>query len=209
MRDAGLMPQRFLSVHIRHSVEKQKEGDKLGVTLPSLDAYDMLSVALAADTGIKQVFLQTASPVGLERFSAFCRAQGLQLAYTNNSRSENDAWGGWKGGSEMEQAAVGAINAHIGSMAAVSVSPELSLWTQFLSWTFEGPSRETVGALRICCPIHCRQSRGGTRMLQAFAAERLLQDGLTTTKKDCNAHHMGTIGNLYKDGQAVPIRGND
>ena len=159
--------------------------------------------------GMKHVFLQTASPVGLEQFAAFCRRQGLQLAYTNNSRSENDAWGGWKGGSEMEQAAVGAINAHIGSMAAVSVSPELSLWTQFLGWTFEGPPRETVGSLRICCPsTTCRQSRGGSRMMQAFGANRLLHDGLTTTKKDCNAHHMGTLGNIYVNGQAIAMKGS-
>jgi hypothetical protein len=206
MRDAGLVPRSFLSVHIRHSVEKQKEGAKLGVALPSLDAYGSLSAALAADTGIKQVFLQTASPVGLEQFADFCRTKGLQLAYTNNSRSENDAWGGWKGGSEMEQAAVGAINAHIGSLAAVSVSPELSLWTQFLGWTFDGPPRETLGAWRICCPSTCRQNRGGSRMLQAFAAERLLHDGLATTRKDCNAHYQGTIGNLYENGKLVTVQ---
>ena len=194
MKDASLTPQRFISVHIRHSVEKQKEGQKLGVTLPDLDAYNVVSAALAVDTGMKKIFLQTASPLALARFEGFCRSKNLELAYTNNSRSENDAWGGWKGGSEMEQAAVGAINAHIGSQAALSISPELSIWTQFLGWTFEGPAHHRLGMSRICCPsTTCRQSRGGSRMLQLFAADKVLVDGLGTTKKECSVHRVGTI----------------
>ena len=204
MRDAGLTPNNFLSVHIRHSVEKQKEGEKLGVVLPSLDAYDTLSAALAADMGTKKVFLQTASPIALVRFENFCSTNGLQLSYTNNSRSENDAWGGWKGGSEMEQAAVGAINAHIGSQASVSVSPELSIWTHFLAWTFEGLPGQTIGASRVCCPLKtCRPTRSGSRMLHVFATNALLKSGIATTRRECNVHHLGTMGIDYsKDGRA-------
>ena len=43
-------------------------------------------------------------------------------------------------------------------------------------------------------------------MLQAFAAERLLHDGLATTRKDCNAHYQGTIGNLYENGKLVTVQ---
>ena len=194
MRGARVRPQGFLSVHIRHSVEKQREGEKLGVVLPGLAAYDVISSALANDLGKPKVFLQTASPVALEHFAAYCHASGLELFYTNNSRSENDAWGGWKGGSEMEQAAVGAINAHIGSQAAASVSPELSLWTQFVGWTFDGPPEQTVGASRICCPSTCAPRKSGSGMLQLVAASRFLRDNLVLTKKHCNEHFIGSLG---------------
>ena len=54
--------------------------------------------------------------------------------------------------------------------------------------------------------LKVRKRRGGSRMLQAFAAERLLHDGLATTRKDCNAHYQGTIGNLYENGKLVTVQ---
>ena len=196
MSQHGLLPQRFLSVHIRHSVEKQKEGSKLGVKLPDLPAHDTLSVALAADFRTRKVFLQTASPVALEHFASSCKANGLELSFTNNSRSENDAWGGWKGGYEMEQALVGAVNAHIGAQAVVSVSAELSLWTHFLAWTYTGPPGETLGVSRACCPAPtCRLAKNsGSGIFQIFAAGRALQAGVAVTKKECKEHYTGVLG---------------
>ena len=79
MRQASLTPHSFLNVHIRYSVEKSKEGQKLGVALPGLEAYDVAAETLADDLGVRKVFLQTASPVALERFVQFA----MTLAMTN------------------------------------------------------------------------------------------------------------------------------
>ena len=152
MRTSGLEPHGFISVHIRHSIEKQQEGKRLGVGLPSLEAYGNLSRALAADLGTPKVFLQTASPVALQHMTAVARMHRLELSFTNNSRSEHDAWGGWMNGTEMEQAAVAAINAHVGSQAIVSVSPTLSLWTNFLYLSF-GLDGEALNTSSFCCDL--------------------------------------------------------
>jgi hypothetical protein len=135
MAAAGVEPGKFVSIHIRHSVEKAAEGKKLKVELPALRAYHPLSKALAEDTGLRSFFLQTASPAALADFSQFARNRNLNISYTDNPRSENDAWGGWQHGSEMEQATVGAVNAYIGTRAAVIASPSLSIWTEFLRRT--------------------------------------------------------------------------
>jgi hypothetical protein len=190
MNDVGIAPQQYIGVHIRHSVEKQKEGQKLGVQLPALDAYNVLSAALSADLGLKSVFLQTASPVAIESFGTFCRQNSLRLSYTNNSRSENDAWGGWKGGSEMEQAVVAAVNAYIGSQAAVSISPELSLWTLFLGWSFgPSPSAPLTGTSRVCCPrASCGRSHGGSHMIEVVATKDVLRSPLRAMRERCKEH---------------------
>ena len=190
MRDRGLAPQRFLSVHIRHSVEKHKEGQKLGVSLPELPEYDTLSSALAADVKTNQIFLQTASPVALDHYAGYCAKHGLVVSFTNNSRSENDAWGGWQGGAEMEQALVAAVNAHVGSQAAVSVSPDLSLWTHFLSWVF-GPTDAELGTVRVCCPpAKCHSLRGGSHVSQLIGASALVRGGggLVQTRAGCKVN---------------------
>ena len=188
MREAGLEPRGFINVHIRHSVEKQAEGARLGVSLPGLDAYESLGLALSKDAGTRKLFVQTASPVALLRAISFSAQHQFHLFYTNNSRSENDAWGGWKGGSEMEQAAVAAINAHIGSKALVTVSPELSLWTNFLLFSF-GEDGQRIASKSVCCPLeHCRGSitRGGSHMLSLCASPELLAPGkLQETHNTC------------------------
>ena len=200
MRDAGLAEQ-LSRVHIRYR-SRNRRRRKIGCCAAKLGRVRYFERYAGATE--EEVFLQTASPIALVRFENFCSTNGLQLSYTNNSRSENDAWGGWKGGSEMEQAAVGAINAHIGSQAGVSVSPELSIWTHFLAWTFKGLPGQTIGASRVCCPLKtCRQTRSGSRMLHVFATNALLKSGIATTRRECNVHHLGTMGIDYsKDGQA-------
>ena len=190
MREAGLKPQSFLSIHIRHSVEKEVEGQRLGVSLPGLDAYSILGPALAADSGTRKLFVQTASPVGLASFASVCREHDLELSYTNNTRSENDAWGGWKGGVEMEQAAVAAINAHIGSQALISISPVLSLWTNFLWFSYGHDSH--VARTNLCCPQDAcskNKMKGGSKSFEAATTgDQLRANKLHTTRLLCREH---------------------
>ena len=154
MRNAGLKPSRFVSIHIRHSVEKLAEGKKLGATLPVLQAYHPLAVALAEDVGTRKIFLQTASPVALADFAAFALTQSLNVFYTDNPRSEHDSWGGWLAGSEMLQAAVGAVNAYISSHAAITASPGISQWTDFLRRS----TPPTTGTNQAFLSVRCRPS---------------------------------------------------
>ena len=101
----------------------------------------------------------------------------------------------------MEQAAVGAINAHIGSQAGVGVGPELSIWTHFLAWTFEGLPGQTIGASRVLPtenlpPNPFRQPH--VCFCDQCAAQIWRPPG-----GECNVHHLGTMGIDYsKDGQA-------
>ena len=168
-RDAGLTANGFVSMHIRHSVEKTAESQRLGVQLPSLEAYGVLSQALADDLGTRMVFVQTASPTALEHIVSVGRKHGLTLVYTNNSRSDNDAWGGWNAGAEMEQATVAAVNAHIGSRALASVSPILSLWTNFL-WITYGLDVQSPARTTLCCDegTRCSKMRVGSRTFDVF-----------------------------------------
>ena len=190
MQEAGLLPFGFINVHIRHSVEKQAEGQRLGVTMPGLESYGVLARSLATDLGTRKIFVQTASPVALGHIASVCREHELELSYTNNSRSENDAWGGWKGGSEMEQAAVAAINAHIGSKAVVSVSPALSLWTTFLGFSY-GPDGQHPISTNLCCPPkespkECMKMKGGSRTFLALSNAAALGKGkLIATRNSC------------------------
>ena len=92
----------------------------------------------------------------------------------------------------MEQAAVAAINAHIGSLAVVSVSPELSLWTNFL-WLSYGPDGASAASAAICCPLDsCAPSkmRGGSRTLTTFCSspEQFQPAKLGETNRQCRVH---------------------
>jgi hypothetical protein len=190
MQENGLSAGNFINVHIRHSVEKQEEGKRLGVALPTLPAYGSMSVAMANDLGTRKVFVQTASPEGLAHFGNVCREHKLELSYTNNSRSENDAWGGWKGGLEMEQATVAAVNAHIGSLAALSASPVLSLWTNFL-WFSYGSDGRLPGRTHLFCEPSLRKRKGQSHIFEVHAAASALQVGqLKATRTACSEGHV-------------------
>ena len=152
MRKAGLRPGHFVSIHIRYSVEKLAEGKRLGATLPALSAYHPLAESLATDAGTRKIFLQTASVVGLEDFTSFASKQKLKVFYTDNPRSEHDSWGGWLIGAEMMQSAVGAVNAYISSLAAVTASPGISLWTDFLRRTHPLVAAQDFHSLSVRCP---------------------------------------------------------
>lgn len=87
----------------------------------------------------------------------------------------------------IDQAAVAAVNAYIGSQAIVSVSPELSLWTQFLAWVF-GPTDKDVVTGRVCCPpAKCHSMRGGSHVFQVVGAKEHLHagGGLAHTRTRC------------------------
>jgi hypothetical protein len=198
MLQARLTPRNFLNVHIRYSVEKSKEGQRLGVSLPDLEAYDVIAETLASDLGVRKVFLQTASPLALERFQQFTASHGLKLSYTNNTRSQNDAWGGWKGGLEMEQAAVAAINAHIGAQSVASVTPDLSLWTLFLSWTY-GADGQSVASSSFCCGEHCKKMKSGSGAMTIFSAPNVFDEkGLPTLRTRCR--ERGREAKIKKSG---------
>ena len=160
--------------------------------LPDLPAYDAIATALADDLGTRKVFLQTASPLALERFASFAASNQLQLSFTNNTRSENDAWGGWKGGLEMEQAAVAAINSHVGAQSVASVSPELSLWTLLLGWVY-GRDGHAMAYTSFCCPSEsckARSTRGGSNSLQVAAAPSVFRK-LSATRAKCKERAAG------------------
>jgi len=147
-------------------VEKAAEGKKLGVGLPELSAYHPLAKALAQDVGTHKIFLQTASPVGLQDFAAFARKQALEVSYTDNPRSEHDSWGGWQHGTEMLQSAIGAVNAYVASHAAITASPFISIWTEFLRYTVPWDQGTTATIKARCPPSRSAFSIFGPRARQ-------------------------------------------
>lgn len=203
MSDAGLRPRRFLSVHIRNSPEKRDEAARHAFALPESESYAILAAAVAADLQLKRVFVQVASPSELRAFVRDLSGGGaLAVHYTNNSRSEHDAWGGWQAGVEMEQALIAAVNAYIGTQAAASISPEVSMWTPFLGWLFgasdggagtsDGKWSTLLAASRLCCPASsstCRSVNGrasSSHVLQLLAESSLLRGGrLLATRARC------------------------
>ena len=186
MRTAGVEPGRFVSIHIRHSVEKLAEGKRMGAKLPALQAYHPLATALAADADTRSIFLQTASPAGLDDFTTYASSQQLGVFYTNNSRSEHDAWGGWSIGQEMTQSTVAAVNAYISSLAAVTASPGISLWTHFLHRTLP---RSAEHSKQIS--VRCRPSMTQTSWFSVFgprAARRMpsLEGACSVNETTCS-----------------------
>lgn len=188
MGRAGLKPSDFVSIHLRHSVEKSAEGKKLNALLPHFEAYHTLASALALDAGTRQIFLQTASPSGLADFSAFAHAQNLGLVYTDNPRSEHDSWGGWSPGSEMLQAVVGAVNAYISSHATVVASPGLSIWTEFLYRS--SLHNKTGGMLMVRCP----PSNAQTSWFGVFGPRSTRP--LPSLAQSCRVTHLEPVSNM-------------
>jgi len=109
---------------------------------------------------MQNVFVQTASPVGLAEFASFAHENHLNICYTDNPRSEHDTWGGWILGAEMLQAVVGAVNAYVSTHAAVVASPGSSVWTDFLhrsTTTVHGMKEDRIIHIR-CPPSFARAS---------------------------------------------------
>jgi len=134
MRAAGLgRATPFISLHIRHSVEKDAESMRNRFHMPSLETYHRLARALSQSVRTQSFFIQTSSAIALSQFSAFAHTHNFNLHFTDNPRSEHDMWGGWIPSSNLTlQTAIGAVNAHISAHAAVIASPGSSVWTDFL-----------------------------------------------------------------------------
>lgn len=141
----GLVPGHFVSVHVRSSPEKAAELARHGVSAPPSASLHELALSVGKQLGLRRLFVQTASPSALTALKGFANATRYfrRIAYTNNQRSENDAWGGWASGSEMGQAAVAAVNLHIGASAGALIGPEGSLWTGLVVDRMDGGSALT------------------------------------------------------------------
>mmetsp|Transcript_48379 Transcript_48379/g.134085 ORF Transcript_48379/g.134085 Transcript_48379/m.134085 type:complete len:249 (-) Transcript_48379:30-776(-) len=150
MRHAGLLPRRFFSVHARDSPEKSMElkGSRAGREVVA--DIQLLAEGLSQATGMRRVFLQTASPTLLVRILGWAANStlGLNVSHTENSRSDHDSWGGWRKGLEMEQGVVAAVNAWIAAQAAVIITPRLSMWSLFLRGLIQRRSNDPRGGSR-------------------------------------------------------------
>lgn len=127
----------WFAVHVRNSPEKSAEMKKThsGI-MPSMNDQFSMTRSLAVTLNASRVLLQTASPSSLRAFEEFARESRLSLTYTNNSREEHDNWGGWKADHDdiaTSTATVAAVNAYLGSIAPVFMSPDVSAWTFFVS----------------------------------------------------------------------------
>ena len=145
----GLAPRSFSALFIRDSREKRHELSRTGHGNPPISAYHSLVHSLAAATGEMRVLLQTSSDQALVAFSKLSRASGLRLSFTDNERSDNDAWGGWRHGQrEGLQGAIAAVNLYMSSFAAVFIGPLASSWTHLVQHTM---SERSVPLLYPCC----------------------------------------------------------
>ena len=57
-----------------------------------------VSQRVAAQLGVRRVFLQTSSASAAVAYSSAATSLGLTVSYTENRRSEHDEWGGWSNG---------------------------------------------------------------------------------------------------------------
>lgn len=133
LRANGLKSGQYVVVHVRHSEEKKKER---GNTLPALHEYPAAVEAALVQGNTSQLFLQTATPVGMAFMRKWCAARGVTLIYTSNERATHDLWmqKTEKADVSGEQHSVvaQAVNALIASMAGTFISPISSMWTWFV-----------------------------------------------------------------------------
>ena len=172
----GLASRNFVALFIRDSEEKRAELKRHGHGTPPIAAYHSLTHSLATASGEMRVLLQTSSDRALFAFAKLAHASGLRLSFTDNARSDRDAWGGWRRGQrEGEQGAIAAVNLHMASSAAVFIGPLASSWTHLVVHTMH---ERSVPLLYPCC--HCRRfdlylpkPQGGRANLVVVAATEL------------------------------------
>ena len=144
------MPTRsnIIAVHIRASVEKAVEvaGRNRGTELPSVAAYFQLARGIAMQLSQPRLLVQTSSPSALRDFTRRADADGLELTFTNNTRSEHDNWGGWSPSGQMESTIVAAVNLRVASAAAVFISMKQSAWTGLVGAQGKWGARHSI-----CC----------------------------------------------------------
>ena len=125
MREYGLREGRFAALHIRESVEKQKE---LHLRLPSYASYKAIAETMMHEYNVSHLFLQTTSPGALSELARWAHATRNGLAFTHNRRGEHDSWAGWKSGRQMLEATIAAVNLQIASKAVVFGGIASSMW---------------------------------------------------------------------------------
>ena len=170
MRQHALQPRRdaqpanFVSIFIRESTEKNRELRKYNHGLVPRAVWPKVSQRVAAQLGVRRVFLQTSSASAAISYSSAATSLGLTVSYTENRRSEHDEWGGWSNGTNaiILQGTVAAVNLYIASQAAALASPSMTSWTRFLEAGM--PSDPEIAPppplqLSLCC--RCTRHDGG------------------------------------------------
>ena len=118
--------------------------------MPPLSAYPLAADHALSAANTSRIFLQTATPRGVEVMETWAGERGVQLAYTDNERDLHDLWlkrdlnssdciGNWTGrlcqiqNGQRTSVVAQAVNALIASRARIFISPEASMWTYFVS----------------------------------------------------------------------------
>jgi hypothetical protein len=197
MRRSGLLPQRFVAVHLRSSAEKAKELQDARRSMPPPTAYPLLvEAASAALSGWLStpdpaapahgtpppVFVQSASASAIDAFAAATRTLGLKLSFTRHPRSDHDDWGGWSSAADPTfHGTVAAVNAWVASHAAALISLAASAWTDLLVQLMHAPpaaaadapseraSEATKATVAVCCQCARRKEAHQGNMLVAFS----------------------------------------
>jgi len=162
MRQHNLQPRRnaqaanFVSIFIRESAEKDRELRKYNHGLVPRAVWPKVTQRVAAQLGVRRVFLQTSSASAAVAYSSAATSLGLAVSYTENRRSGHDEWGGWSNGTNniILQGTVAAVNLYIASQAAALASPSMTSWTRFLEAAMPGNSAIAPPPplqLSLCC----------------------------------------------------------
>ena len=91
MAAASLRDGGFVVTHVRISEEKKRER---GAALPGLNAYFPATAVALRRANSSTVFLQTATPIALERMTSWTAERHVALSYTRSERAEHDLWVG-------------------------------------------------------------------------------------------------------------------
>tara|TARA_B100000795_G_scaffold229652_1_gene186800 strand:+ start:299 stop:1513 length:1215 start_codon:yes stop_codon:yes gene_type:complete len=169
MRQHNLQPRRnaqaanFVSIFIRESAEKDRELRKYNHGLVPRAVWPNVTQRVAAQLGVRRVFLQTSSASAAVAYSSAATSLGLAVSYTENRRSGHDEWGGWSNGTNTSilQGTVAAVNLYIASQAAALASPSMTSWTRFLEAAMPGNSAIAPPPplqLSLCC--RCKRHDG-------------------------------------------------
>ena len=188
MRQHDLQPRRdaqpanFVSIFIRESAEKDRELRKYNHGLVPRAVWPNVSQRVAAQLGVRRVFLQTSSASAAIAYSSAATSLGLTVSYTENRRSEHDEWGGWSNGTNaiILQGTVAAVNLYIASQAAALASPSMTSWTRFLEAGMPGNPAKFAPLpplqLSLCC--RCTRHDGGAGDLTVLVPRQGHEDVL-------------------------------
>ena len=192
--EAGHRPagQKYLSVHIRDSVEKNRELRFWGHSRLPLGSYGQVAKAASGAFGHTLIHVQTASGPALRAFNQSVAAAGLRIFHTprlspiqhterdtsTSTEVSHDTWGGWQAGMEMGSAIEAAVNIQIAIGASALISPTYSAWTTMLMQLMGGRENRPVARRRFCCSCAARDHGGN---MDLVAVERGGDTSATTT----------------------------